>query len=267
MNTKNWRLTKEEYVKERNEILKKKTSVDEWARISLSGELSEREIMTRVMMDNDPDIPSDSYICQLYVCEAYDLSEEFLRDIIYVNSGLALLGFWDKKVIDWVLRLHKDIVKGSTSSGNAFKDIELAVDSGYFVSTPEYHEFLKSFLVEYDKLCDDILHPKMPKIKDVEALTNYYLSMAELANKIINYTVPIRDRLDWNAIKINMNLSSSFVKEHSKITGQIGLGNDQKSRKEEDEFFMNPPITSTKSGRKYTTRHVRKVGRDKTVIS
>ena len=265
MNTKNWRLTKEEYIKERKEILKKKISVDDWAKISLSGELSEREIMTRIMMDNDPDIPSDSYICQLYVCESYDLSEEFLKDIIYVNSGLALLGFWDQQVINWVVRLHKDIVTGSTSSGNAFNEIQLAIDNEYFIDTPDYHEFLKTFLVEYDELCKKMLDAKMPKTKDVKELTAYYLSMADLSNMIINYTVPIRDRLDWNALKINANLSSSFIKEHSKGVGQVGIGKDQKSK--DDEFFMNPPITTTKSGRKYTTRHVRKVGRDKTVIS
>ena len=262
---KNWRLSREEYLKERKKELDKKISVDEWARMSLSGELSERELMVRIMMDNDSDIPNDSYISQLYVCEAYDFSEDFLKDVIYVNSGLALLGFWDDKVIDWVLKLHQDIVSGSSSMGNAFHSIELVVESGYFSSTPDYHNFLKGFLAEYDKLCKDMLDAKVPKTKDVKDLTNYYLTMAETANRIINYTVPIRDRLDWNAIKINSNLSAEFVKDHSKLTGQVGISNKDKVKKEDDdEFFMNPPV---RSNRKYTTRHVRKIGRGKAIIS
>ncbi len=248
MNTKSWRLNKEEYIDERRRVLKLNESVDEWAAISLNGALSRKEVMVRIMMDNDPELPTNSYICQAYMCEGYDFDEAFLSDIIYVNSGLCLLGFWDNKVIKWVLRLHKDCISKTASVANVFEEVKLAVDKEYFIATPEYHEFLKQFLVEYNDLCDKLLSTKKPKTRDIDELAKYYIQMSEISAKVKSYYIPIKDRLDWDAIHANVGLSSSFLQDHSKTSGPTGGVRPLKDKDFSGEDYISP------KSRKYMVR-------------
>ena len=261
---KDWRISWNEYKSESHLILMKKEKVDDWARMSLSGELSRKELMTRVMMGNDSSLPSDSYICQIYMCESYTFDVDFLKDLIYVNSGLALLGCWNDAVIDWVCELQSRLVEGSSSTGNAFKDVKKAVDMGYFEhDCPEYHEHLKGFLKEYNDLIKE-LYSKPDEDTDLtnmDKLMIYYIRKAEIANMIKNYYIPVKDRLDWNAIQITSLLPSTFLKKHSKKV-HTQPAKKVEDEEEEDDYIDKPD----KPARKYTTRHVKKVGRKAVMV-
>lgn len=140
---KTWRLTREEYLKERREILARHESVNEWAKLSMDSTMSDRERMTRIMMDNDPDIPMNSYICQLYMCQYHPMSQEFLEDAIYVNSGLCLLGYWDEEILNWVADLYQRYPKITNTDINVYEEVLNAVEKGKFKeSIPKYHQFL-----------------------------------------------------------------------------------------------------------------------------
>lgn len=257
---KTWRLSKNDYEVMAKEISSKKESVDDWAEISLSGELSKEELMCRIMMDNDPNRHAGERICQLYMCESYKMDEEFLRDVIYVNSGLALIGCWDNKVVNWVLDLHAKLLKksGGASIGNALKAVKKAVESGKFSYIPEYDAWLKSFMVEYYKLKENIMSFKMPETDDEEKIADALLEISVLAGNLKNYAIEIHDRLDWIAIeRLNDNLSYDFLDKHSK---KPNYGGSNSFRDEDDDIISVKPINRTK---KYTAkRAVRKV-RDK----
>ena len=259
---KDWRISWDEYKSESHLIRIKKEKVDDWARMSLSGELSRKEIMTRVMMGNDANMPSDSYICMIYMCESYTFDVDFLKDLIYINSGLVLLGCWNDAVIDWVCELQSRLVEGSSSTGNAFKDVKKAVDEGYFEhDCPEYHEHLKGFLKEYNDLIKKLYSDpdEDTDLTDMNNLMNYYIRKAEIANMIKNYYIPVKDRLDWNAIQITSLLPTDFLKKHSKKVTHVPTKNVE----DEDDDYIDKPDKPT---RKYTTRHVKKVGRKAVMV-
>lgn len=211
-----WRLDKENYRIMARDIANKHESIDDWKNISLSGELSREELMCRIMMDNDPKYPAGTYICQLYVCEAYDMDEDFLKDIIYLNSGLAVIGLWDKKVIDWVLKIHSKEVKNSTNLGNALKYVKEALKEGTFNDIPEYESFLRSFMEEYYKISKELNEFVIPDTDDEQEIANAILKASDTAAKIKNYTIEVRDRLDWDAIETRNNLTYGFLLKYSK---------------------------------------------------
>ena len=211
-----WRLDREQYKTMSKDIASKRESVDDWKNISLSGELSREELMCRIMMDNDPKYHSGTYICQLYVCEAYDIDEDFLKDIIYVNSGLAIMGLWDKKVIDWVLKIHSKEVKNSTNIGNALKYVKEALKEGTFNDIPEYESFLRSFMEEYYKISKELREFAIPDTDDEQEIANAILKASDAAVKIKNYAIEVHDRLDWDAIENRNSLTYGFLLKYSK---------------------------------------------------
>ena len=212
-----WRLDREHYRMMARDIASKRESVDDWKDISLGGELSREELMCRIMMDNDPKYPAGTYICQLYVCEAYDMDEDFLKDIIYINSGLAIIGLWDKKVIDWVLKIHSKEVKNSTNLGNALKYVKEALEEGTFNDIPEYESFLRSFMEDYEKMSKELREFVIPDTDDDQVIASAILKMSDTAARVKHYTIEIHDRLDWDAIENrNKGLTYGFLLKHSK---------------------------------------------------
>lgn len=220
---KTWRISKEEYQKKANAIMKKKESVQEWADLSLDPTLSNDERMVRIMMNNDPDIPKNNYICQSYMCSVLDPDEDFLEDVIYINSGLAILGLWDEEIIYWVLTAYSSFIDadrtGTTAyTGNACAYVEAAIEDGRFVNThPEYHEFLKEKLENKDEIAKKILFFK-GKRDTIERAIEYYTNAYDLVKKYKNYVVPVTNQLDWKLINLN-KLSPEFIKKYKKIGG------------------------------------------------
>lgn len=239
-----WRLSKEEYAVMKKAILAKKETTDDWARVSMSGELSRKELMCRIMMNNDPTLPpkkdaNSSFVCLIYAVDAYELDEEFLKDIIYINSSMALLGCWDERVIEWVLELYSKKVT-SYKPGNVLEDVKSAIKSELFkVTVPEYHRFLVGLIADYNRLCKSLVDNQAPYIDNAEALAKIYLDNYRLANAIHSYKIPITDRLNWDSIETRYGekLSYQFLKLYSKKPDNFfrGLTDKKEEAEEEDE--------------------------------
>lgn len=217
---KTWRISKSEYQKKSREILKKHETVQEWADLSLDPTLSNDERMLRVMMNNDHDIPKGNYICQSYMCSVMDSDEDFIKDLIYVNSGLAILGLWDDDIIEWVLHVYSECINnGSISTtaytGNAYEYVNEAYEINRFKRDhPEYHEFLGTLLEARWELKDKIEKFKI-KRKDINSIVESYQNAYDLVKKFTDYKIPVTNLLDWKLINTH-GLSHEFLKSYRK---------------------------------------------------
>ena len=222
-----WRISKKDYLKRAKEIVKANESVQEWADLSLDPTLDNTERMIRVIMNNDPGVPKKSYICQSYMCSVMTANEEFLKDLIYVNSSLSIPCLWDDEIIDWVCTAYSNYIEafrtGTTAyTGNACEYVEAAVKDGRFAKThPEYHAFLAEKLVDKEILADKILKYKGGKKDTIERAIEYYKNAYELTKKYTNYQVPVTNLLDWKAINTKV-LNPVFVYKYKKVGGGQG---------------------------------------------
>ena len=208
MNT--WRLSRETYDEMKKNILSKHETVDDWAKLSLNSvsEMSDEERMCRLMMNNDLRLKGESYICIAYMCDTHKMSEEFLKDAIYVNSGLCLLGCWNEEVIDWVLDIYCKRIdpKLSASEGNALEDVKEAVENERFIKKcPEYHKYLTGLLSNYNTLLANLEASKEAILNieagDIEELCKEVLKASTYATDISNYWIIVRNRLDWETLR------------------------------------------------------------------
>lgn len=199
MNEKNWRLTFAEYTKDRDAIIAKHENPDNWAKLSADPEMSDRERMVRIMMNNDPSIPQNSYICMSYMCEYQTMSQDFVEDAIYVNSGLCMLGCWDKEIMDWVRELYSNNKKVANRDVNILSDVLDAINKKKFINTnPDYHKFLTDKLSNYYELLakfDKLKAKRVPK--NMERQCAYYEATYEAVKRIQSYKIILQDRLDW----------------------------------------------------------------------
>ncbi len=220
-NNKSWRIDAKTYAARSKEIINKKESVSQWADLSLDPTLSNDERMLRVMMNNDTCLHQPNYICQSYMCSIIVPDEDFIRDLIYVNSGLAILGKWDEPVIDWVLKVYSACVdktnqQGTSAfTGNARFFVETAYEEGTFENTyPYYHAFLGSLLAGRYELQKEIENFEVDDT-DISTLCDSYTEIFELVKKYKNYTVPVTNRLDWKLMDCR-NLSNEFLTKYKK---------------------------------------------------
>lgn len=251
MNKKTWRLNRDQYTKMSKAIESKKETIDEWTEMSLSGKLSKDELMCRIMMDNDPFKKAGDHICILYVCESYKMDEEFLKDVIYVNSGMALIGCWDEKVVKWVTDLcAKKIPATNNACANIFEDVKNAIDSRYFSDIPEYEAYLKTYMAEYQELSNKLLNFKITSTNPKD-IAKEIIAMEETAYKVNNYNIEIHDRLDWAAIEAYNVLTYKFTKKYSK---KMIFANGR--RPIDDNEYIEPsiPIGFTMRNKKYTAK-------------
>ena len=220
-NNKSWRIDAKIYAAKSKEIINKRESVSQWADLSLDPTLSNDERMLRVMMNNDICLRQPNYICQSYMCSVISPSEDFVRDLIYVNSGLAVLGKWDERVIDWVLDVYAACVdktnqQGTSAfTGNAIVLVKSAYEEELFKNTyPYYHAFLGALLAERYELQKKIEEFKVDST-DILTLCDSYTDIFELVKKYKNYVVPVTNRLDWKLMDCR-NLSPEFQKKYKK---------------------------------------------------
>lgn len=221
VDNKSWRINPTTYAVKSKEIINKKESVSQWADLSLDPTLSNDERMLRVMMNNDVCLRQPNYICQSYMCSVISPSEDFVRDLIYVNSGLAVLGKWDEPVIDWVLNVYAACVdktnqQGTSAfTGNAIVLVKSAYEEELFKNTyPYYHAFLSTLLAERYKLQKKIENFEIDST-DISTLCNSYTEVFELVKKYKNYVIPVTNRLDWKLMDCR-NLSPEFQKKYKK---------------------------------------------------
>lgn len=177
--------------------------------------------MLRVMMNNDVRLHQPNYICQSYMCSIIVPDEDFIRDLIYVNSGLAVLGKWDEPVIDWVLYVYAACIdktnqQGTSAfTGNARFFVEMAYEEEDFKNTyPYYHAFLGSLLAGRYELQKEIENFEVDDT-DISTLCDSYTEIFELVKKYKNYTVPVTNRLDWKLMDCR-NLSNEFLTKYKK---------------------------------------------------
>ena len=221
-NNKSWRIDAKTYATRSKEIINKKESVSQWADLSLDPTLSNDERMLRVMMNNDTCLHQPNYICQSYMCSIMVPDEDFVRDLIYVNSGLAVLGKWDEPVIDWILYVYSACVDKanqhgtSAFTGNARFFVETAYEEREFENTyPYYHAFLGSLLAERYELKKEIENFKVDPDEDISTLCDSYTKVFNLVKKYKDYIVPVTNRLDWKLMDCR-NLSNEFLTKYKK---------------------------------------------------
>ena len=201
-----WRLSKEDYKNMKRDILKRKETPDDWARISLDPTTSDTEKMCRIMMNNDPDCPKDSYICMSYMCSSPTLPQEFVEDAMYINSGLWIPEFgWDEEIMDYVLDLFdSDNTKLDTRGMYITDEIIDAYESKKFaVSKPKFHKFLKELLVDY--------------YAAVDAMEEY--------KKVSNFRIILKNRLDWDQIS-TQSFDKEFVKKYAFFSSKLRTGDE-----------------------------------------
>lgn len=220
-----WRLTNEDYKKMKKDILKRKETPDDWARISLDPTTSDTEKMCRIMMNNDPDCPKDSYICMSYMCSSLTLSQEFIEDAMYINSGLWIPEFgWDEEIMDYVLDLFDLNNTKLDTRGMYITDeiIDTYESKKFATSKPKFHKFLKELLVDYYKALDAMEEYKKenynPDIDDVRKhrrdSIKYYVNMYKLVEDVNNFRIILKNRLDWDQIS-TQSFDKEFVKKYS----------------------------------------------------
>ena len=250
-----WRFDLVTYRLLAGKILRNKETVDQWAELSLSPETTDDDRMVRIMMNNDSNFASNSYICMSYMCNARPMSEEFLKDATYVNSGLALIGCWNQKVVDWVIDVYnKSIPSDATNAcGNALKHVLKAYESGKFeTECPEYHKYLGELLKEYYALKDKIkkFKPSAEAKNDVDKLADEYFELYQYVYRFKNFYLEVHNRLDWGVIS-TINLSDKMIEKlvrKGKMSGSLA---------EDEEFSSNTPQKSI-AVKKYTGKSVRK---------
>lgn len=220
-NNKSWRIDAKTYAAKSKEIISKRESVSQWADLSLDPTLSNDERMLRVMMNNDICLYQPNYICQSYMCSVLTPEEDFVRDLIYVNSGLAVIGKWDEPVIDWVLYVYAACIDKSNQhgtsafTGNARFFVETAYEEREFENTyPYYHAFLGSLLAKRYDLQYQIETFEIDDT-DISTLCDSYTKAFELVKKYDNYIVPVTNRLDWKLMDCR-NLSNDFLAKYKK---------------------------------------------------
>ena len=200
-----WRIDAHTYAQKANELRKKGTSVEDWAKISLSSDTSNDERMLRCMMDNETEKDADTYICIAYLSQN-SLPQEFVEDLIYVNSGLALMGCWNKDVINWVLDLYDDHIPtdSSRSYGNVIEHVVKAYESNKFKkSCPEYHNHLGKLIKEsryYD--LKDMIKDFQITATDIDEIQNQVMKMADIVIRFRKCKIYVRNRIDWMALPI-----------------------------------------------------------------
>ncbi len=246
-NNKSWRIDAKTYAAKSKEIISKKESVSQWADLSLDPTLSNDERMLRVMMNNDPCLHQPNYICQSYMCSIISPSEDFVRDLIYVNSGLAVLGKWDEPVIDWVLNVYAACVdktnqQGTSAfTGNARFFVETAYEEEEFKNSyPYYHAFLESLIAGRYELQKKIENFEVDDT-DISTLCDTYTEVFELVKKYKSYVVPVTNRLDWKLMDCR-NLSNEFLTKYKK--------HNNIAEEKQDKAMLNSVKVKKTPGRK-----------------
>lgn len=104
------RVTKEEYENYLSSIdsIGRICSTENWVEFS-TGDRSEKEIELRALVNEKVCRGAsalDSCICYSYICRFSKLSEEFIKDLIFISSGLFDFNYYD----DYHINLTNDIV-------------------------------------------------------------------------------------------------------------------------------------------------------------
>lgn len=233
---RHWRLTKEDYKAMKKDILNRKETPDDWARISLDLMTSDTEKMCRIMMNNDPNCPKDSYICMSYMCSLPTLRQEFIEDAMYINSGLWIPEFgWDEEIMNYVLDLFNLNNAKLDTRGMYITDeiIDTYESKKFATSKPKFHKFLKGLLVGYYKALDDMEEYKKKNYKsDIDDVrkykkdsVKYYANMYKLAEDVDNFRIILKNRLDWDQISTQY-LDKDFVKKYSFFSSKLKLNDE-----------------------------------------
>jgi len=207
MENRYWRLSRDEYDTMRDSILEKhKTeTVDDWANLSMDPDLSDTERMARIMMDNDPNYEGVNYICQSYM-SGCPLSQEFVEDCLYVNSGLCMIGCWDQEIIDWVLDLYKNYIPKSSKSSqnvNVFNIVLDAIESKKFIKiNREYHNYLINLVTKthYYEYANQLMNFKFRNTSSYKERIKDANEIREILFNIDNCRIYIKNKLDWDSI-------------------------------------------------------------------
>lgn len=235
-----YRPTYEEYMAKREDIIRRGTTVEEWVKLSMSESTSVEEIVVRNMMNNDPYISGSiaarelrdkhadytNYICLTYLCTwNTSLSEDLIKDLIYINSGFMMIGCWDQRVIDFVYSMY-DMIPQFKQRFDVSNYIMEHIINNTDVDLPkEYVNYIKDMYKQKVADNDSAIAVLKSRLKDynerLETIENK-TKRAEMKAKIENTakTLKIRkanrkvvkfiitNRLDWSAIKAcNRNVS------------------------------------------------------------
>lgn len=139
---KTWRINKEQYSEKKKAfLLNNNFTGSDWAKYSMEPRTLD-EIMLGTMVSRELEEP---YLCTSYICRYSMMTDEFVRDLIYVNSGLADFGYWNDDVIDFVNKLYLSMPKDGRNT-LVTDEIYEAINKKELPE--EYINFLKSKIVE-----------------------------------------------------------------------------------------------------------------------